>query len=373
MISLQPLPAKVDPGELQGKEGQQKGAKRASPTPMASQKESGTEVKKKSTSAAKTASLRQKTVKSEKGEVVGSNHPLKKSEQKNAGRVKGGPSTSTKSTELPSTSSKSEVVTSPKQKRNRRKSREKHVKYKESSFEESDSDFASTGTKSRSSRRKSSEKKPTGRTRRKPEKTEKQSDDDYEESKSDESEDDSKAQALPKSSGTQLTKIISTDSEEHSAGDRGSSSTPRETIDVWLEVYVEQEEQWICVDVVSGQIHCERRLEKKASEPMLYVVAYNNDLTWKDVTPRYVSSFLSSTRKQRSHPEWTRLLAFNLERPSARSKTEDENMEKSLTDGPIPTSISELKGHPLYALSRHLLKVALINHSRLNCLAFILH
>jgi len=48
---------------------------------------------------------------------------------------------------------------------------------------------------------------------------------------------------------------------------------------------------------------------------------------------------------------------MHLEKPSRISKEEDATLEKSLNDRPMPTSITELKGHPLYALQRHLLKV----------------
>ena len=154
-------------------------------------------------------------------------------------------------------------------------------------------------------------------------------------------------------------KIISTDSDD----EEFKLEVPRRkkhSSDVWLEVYLEQEEQWISVDVPSGKVHCEDYFEKNTSEALLYVVAFNADLTWKDVTVRYASSFLSTTRKQRAHPGWTELIAMHLEKPSRISKEEDATLEKSLNDRPMPTSITELKGHPLYALQRHLLKVFLL-------------
>ena len=125
-----------------------------------------------------------------------------------------------------------------------------------------------------------------------------------------------------------------------------------------MEIYLEDEEQWTSVDVVSGKFHCDRHLERLAPEPMLYVMAFNPDTTWKDVTQRYASSFLSTTRKQRVDPDaWSRLLKRNTEAPSRRSKAEDETLQRSLVEQPLPTSISEYKAHPLYALKRHLLKV----------------
>lgn len=219
----------------------------------------------------------------------------------------------------PSTS-KGKAKTGPspsKQKRIRRKSAEKPVKYLET---DDDSDFEDEkpDPKSKSNKRKSPVTKAA-----KPSK-----------------------------------KIISTDSDEEFK----LEEVPRRkkhSSDVWLEVYLEQEEQWISVDVPSGKVHCEDYFEKNTSDALLYVVAFNADLTWKDVTVRYASSFLSTTRKQRAHPGWTELIAMHLEKPSRISKEEDETLEKSLNDRPMPTSITELKGHPLYALQRHLLKVFL--------------
>ncbi len=181
------------------------------------------------------------------------------------------------------------------------------------------------------------------------------SSDDFEESMSDVSDDEENSKSPVNKKGnpvqSQSRKIISTDSEAEALVKK------KKTTDVWMEIYLEQEEQWMSVDVISGQIHCDRNLERNASDPLLYVVAYNFDLTWKDVTARYASSFLSTTRKQRAHPTWSKLMNIRREKPSARSKAEDESLEKSLTERPMPTSISEFKSHPLYALQRHLLKV----------------
>ena len=211
--------------------------------------------------------------------------------------------------------------------RSRRKSAEKPVKY----VEPDDSDFE--------------EEKPPPSKGKRVTKSKRQAEEEFQE----EPEDDKKPQAKNKK------KIISTDSDEEFK--LPTRSNKKQSRDFWLEVYLEQEEQWISVDVPSSKLHCERHLEKIATDPLLYVVAFNADLTWKDVTMRYASSFLSTTRKQRGHPGWSELLALHLEKPSRISKEEDETLEKSLNDRPMPTSITELKGHPLYALQRHLLKV----------------
>lgn len=255
-------------------------------------------------------------------------------------------------------------------KRSRRKSAEKPVQYKESSLDDTEGESDVTRKKSASKKQPSPKEKARPSTsaketqnvkrksRAKKRRSNPDSSDEFKEPMSDDSEEEetnkNAKKITPTSSRSQ--KIISSDSEYDSV------LKMKKANNTWMEVYLEQEEQWMSVDIISGQIHCDRHLEQNASDPVLYVVAFNSDLTWKDVTARYASSFLSTTRKQRSHPTWSELLNIHKEKPSARSKAEDESMEKSLTDRPLPTSISEFKNHPLYALQRHLLKVFSISY-----------
>lgn len=36
--------------------------------------------------------------------------------------------------------------------------------------------------------------------------------------------------------------------------------TPSNKSDVWCEIYVEELEQWICVDVIKGKVHCTKEI-----------------------------------------------------------------------------------------------------------------
>lgn len=77
----------------------------------------------------------------------------------------------------------------------------------------------------------------------------------------------------------------------------------------------------------------------------------------KDVTCRYAEKWLSFNRKLRIDREWW---AQTLQ-PYEPAKTlydiaEDAKMKQKLLAQDFPTSIGEFKGHPLYALQRHLLK-----------------
>ncbi|XP_056642265.1 DNA repair protein complementing XP-C cells homolog [Diorhabda sublineata] len=126
---------------------------------------------------------------------------------------------------------------------------------------------------------------------------------------------------------------------------------------VWIEVFLESEEKWITVDVVRGQVHCVNELYMRATHPISYVVAWNNDNTIKDVTKRYCTNYNTVTRKLRINEKWwEESIRPFLEKSTPRSREEDNDLSRQQLDQPLPKVISEYKNHPLYALRRHLLK-----------------
>ncbi|KAM8711515.1 hypothetical protein ACLKA7_000630 [Drosophila subpalustris] len=99
------------------------------------------------------------------------------------------------------------------------------------------------------------------------------------------------------------------------------------------------------------------RLQRNASSNLAYVFAFQDDLSVKDVTARYCSSWSTTVRKSRVEKAWLdETLAPYLGRRTKRDIREDEQMRRIHSDKPLPKSISEFKDHPLYALERHLLK-----------------
>lgn len=69
--------------------------------------------------------------------------------------------------------------------------------------------------------------------------------------------------------------------------------------------------------------------QKKATKPVLYVIAYNSERLIKDVTRRYCPQWLSVTRKQRIDEKWwTETLSYWQERETAMSKGEDELLDR---------------------------------------------
>lgn len=75
----------------------------------------------------------------------------------------------------------------------------------------------------------------------------------------------------------------------------------------------------------------------------MYVLAWNNNKTIKDVTRRYAPQWMTVTRKVRVEPEWwNETMAPFLPAKNAREKEEDEDLDRQLEDKPLPTSIAEL-------------------------------
>ncbi|XP_076168453.1 DNA repair protein complementing XP-C cells homolog isoform X1 [Ptiloglossa arizonensis] len=146
-------------------------------------------------------------------------------------------------------------------------------------------------------------------------------------------------------------KLLSSDSENEEIGKL------KKTQDIWAEVYLESEESWICVSIMDEKIHCVAEVYKKAKKPVLYVVAWNSENLIKDVTKRYCAHWLTVTRKQRIDEKWwLQTLSYWKEKDTAISKAENQMFLEKELEQPLPKTISECKGHPLYVITRHLLK-----------------
>ncbi|KAL2740562.1 DNA repair protein complementing XP-C cells isoform X1 [Vespula squamosa] len=125
----------------------------------------------------------------------------------------------------------------------------------------------------------------------------------------------------------------------------------------WLEIYLESEENWISVNIMDEKVHCVEELYKAASSPVLYVIAWNIDGTLKDVTRRYCPHWLTVTHKQRIDEDWfNNTLHSWKEKKSTISESEDKLLARKELEQPLPKTIGECKNHPLYVLTRHLLK-----------------
>ncbi|KAH8246595.1 hypothetical protein KR038_003790 [Drosophila bunnanda] len=183
-----------------------------------------------------------------------------------------------------------------------------------------------------------------------------------------------KAPVLPKSVQNlrKDRRVISTDDEGGTKAKRRSDAS-----DMWVEVWSEVEEQWICIDLFKGKLHCVDTIrvslyksvnmmvkiikissqQKNASPGLAYVFAFQDDQSIKDVTARYCSSWSTTVRKARVEKAWLdEVITPYLGHPTRRDITENEQLHRIHANKPLPTSIAEFKDHPLYVLERHLLK-----------------
>uniref|UniRef100_A0A672KTN6 Xeroderma pigmentosum, complementation group C n=1 Tax=Sinocyclocheilus grahami TaxID=75366 RepID=A0A672KTN6_SINGR len=126
--------------------------------------------------------------------------------------------------------------------------------------------------------------------------------------------------------------------------------------DEWLEVYLESTGKWVCVDVDQG-VGQPQLCSNQATQPITYVVAVDDEGYLKDLSSRYDPTWLTSSRRRRVDSEWWEETMELYKSPDTeRGQKENQEMQAKLLDKPLPTSISEYKNHPLYALKRHLLK-----------------
>uniref|UniRef100_A0A8C6YGP0 p125 n=1 Tax=Naja naja TaxID=35670 RepID=A0A8C6YGP0_NAJNA len=145
-------------------------------------------------------------------------------------------------------------------------------------------------------------------------------------------------------------KIISSDEEEQRPViSRGT--------DHWVEVFLEREDRWLCVDCIHGNVGHPLECFKYASKPVCYIIGIDDSGFVKDVTQRYDPGWMTATRKCRVDAQWWEetLEPYKSSFVERDAKEEKEFLAK-LQDQPLPKSISEYKNHPLYALKRHLLK-----------------
>ena len=134
----------------------------------------------------------------------------------------------------------------------------------------------------------------------------------------------------------------------------------------WVEVFNEAIQAWIPLDpLVRRTINKPRTgFEPPASDQlnsMSYVIAFEDDGSAKDVTRRYTQHFNAKTRKTRVEGTkggerwWTKTMSFfEKSFPEDRTDIEDAELTKREAQEPMPRNVQDFKGHPHYALARHL-------------------
>ncbi|XP_052516159.1 DNA repair protein complementing XP-C cells isoform X3 [Budorcas taxicolor] len=141
------------------------------------------------------------------------------------------------------------------------------------------------------------------------------------------------------------------------AGGKAGSRQGAPGVDQWLEVFLEREEKWVCVDCVHGVVGQPLTCYQYATKPVTYVVGIDGTGCVRDVTQRYDPAWLTATRKSRVDAAWWAETLRPYRSPLVdREQREDQEFQAKHLDQPLPTVIGTYKNHPLYALKRHLLK-----------------
>lgn len=137
------------------------------------------------------------------------------------------------------------------------------------------------------------------------------------------------------------------------------SKEKSKVVELWIEFYNELERRWICIEPVNNIVDQPKKIQQLTYDPLVYVIAYNNGNFVKEVTARYSADWCTNKlQKLRAGQEWWErtLKCFMSKKLSEADELEDQQLEEDLSSKPLPLNISDYKNHPLYVLTRHLLK-----------------
>ncbi|CAG2167561.1 unnamed protein product [Oppiella nova] len=158
---------------------------------------------------------------------------------------------------------------------------------------------------------------------------------------------------VPKKSKSKKPKIVViSDSDDESVD-------TNERLDLWVEVYVESEKKWICLDLSHDLVDKPMETASKSVPHLSYVIALDSDGYIREVTQRYCDDWMSvAMKRRRTDPNWwtQTLTPFERKNKSSAEKSEDIEFEEKISATPLPTKVGDYKNHPLYVLKKDLLK-----------------
>ena len=134
----------------------------------------------------------------------------------------------------------------------------------------------------------------------------------------------------------------------------------------WVEAFNTAHQKWVPVDpMVTNTVNKANKIEPPASydlNHMIYVIAFEEDGVARDVTRRYAKAFNAKTRRHRVEnsgedgAKWLKaaLRLFRRRRRLDRDQVEDSELAQKEAREGLPSNVLDFKGHPYYALERHL-------------------
>lgn len=136
--------------------------------------------------------------------------------------------------------------------------------------------------------------------------------------------------------------LSSDDDSETNVAQESPKKQNDKRINIWIEVYSEKDERWLSIDVLRNKVDCIPEISKAATQPMIYVFAWNNDNSLKDVSHRYCPNLNTVTRKLRADPKYVEsIIGQFVGLKTARDVKEDDELNKQQLKIPLPTSIMQ--------------------------------
>ena len=143
----------------------------------------------------------------------------------------------------------------------------------------------------------------------------------------------------------------------------------------WVEAFNAAIQKWISVDpLTTKSIAQPSKLcppLSDSSNRLSYVLAFEEEYAVRDVTLRYAQAFNAKTRRSRVENTkggkswWERILRFyKTEYALDRDQVEDAELRAKEAREPMPRNVADFKGHPLFALERHLKRGEVIHPKR---------
>ena len=143
----------------------------------------------------------------------------------------------------------------------------------------------------------------------------------------------------------------------------------------WVEAFNTAIQKWVSVDPLTTRTIAQpSKLYPPANDSsnrLSYVIAFEEDYAVRDVTLRYSPAFNAKTRRLRVEDSkggkrwWERTLRFYRPRYELdRDQLEDAELKAKEAREPMPRSVADFKGHPHFALERHLKRGEAIHPKR---------
>jgi xeroderma pigmentosum group C-complementing protein len=139
-------------------------------------------------------------------------------------------------------------------------------------------------------------------------------------------------------------RVLSSDDEVDtatSASKPSAKTSNSKRIDIWVEVYSEKDKKWLSIDISKKKIDCVEDITKAATHPMVYVFAWNNDNSVKDISARYCPDLNTATRKLRVETDYLQSIIGKFAgQKTSRDIKEDDELNQLQLQVPMPTSIA---------------------------------